>query len=129
MYVMPGRCPVCGETLHVTRLQCRNCETTIEGVFEASRLSRLSPEQLSFVETFLRCEGTIKRVEKELGISYPTVRSRLEEVIHSLGFEVLSTYPTESTRLTDAERAEILDRLDRGEITSEEALGILQDNR
>jgi hypothetical protein len=126
MYMMPGRCPVCGEALHVTRLQCRQCDTVIEGRFEATRLSRLSPEQLSFVETFLRCEGTIKRVEKELGISYPTVRARLEEVIHALGFEVLSTYTPEATRLNDAERSAILDRLDRGEISSEEALQILE---
>ena len=90
------------------------------------RLSRLSTEQLSFVETFLRCEGTIKRVEKELGVSYPTVRSRLEDVIRTLGFEVISTYPAGIEELSDTERTRILDQLDRGEIAYEEALRLLR---
>ena len=124
MYPLPGRCPVCGDTLEVTRLHCRQCDTAIEGHFMMGRLSRLSAEQLAFVETFLRCEGTIKRVEKELGISYPTVRARLEDVIRAMGFEVVSALNQEG-RYSEAERAEILDRLDRGEITSEEALAML----
>jgi hypothetical protein len=128
MYPIPGRCPVCGEVLEITRLHCRQCDTTIEGHFFASRLARLTAEQLQFVETFLQCEGTIKRVEKELGISYPTVRSRLEEVIRAMGFEVISSYSSASTALNDARRAEILDQLDRGEITSEEALQRLQNS-
>lgn len=125
MYPIPGRCPVCGDTLEVTRLHCRQCDTAIEGHFFMGRLSRLSAEQLAFVETFLRCEGTIKRVEKELGISYPTVRARLEDVIRSMGFEVISTIGQDS-RFSETERANILDQLDRGEITSEEALGLLR---
>ena len=126
MYPMLGRCPVCGELLEVTRLHCRQCDTSLEGHFETGRLSRLSPDQLNFVETFLRCEGTIKRVEKELGISYPTVRARLEDAIRALGFEVISTLATDSGGLSDIERAEILDRLDRGELTSEEAVAQLR---
>jgi hypothetical protein len=88
-------------------------------------LSRLSAEQLGFVETFLRCEGTIKRVEKELGISYPTVRARLEDVIRTLGFEMISAVVDENLQ-TEAERAEVLNRLDRGEISSDEALALLK---
>jgi hypothetical protein len=126
MYVMPGRCPVCGEVLEVTRLHCRQCDTTIEGHYETSRIARLTADQLSFVETYLRCEGTIKRVEKELGISYPTVRARLEEVITAMGFEVVSTL-AEQVGLSDADRAEVLNRLDRGEISSEEAVSLLKD--
>ena len=126
MYIMPGRCPVCGEVLEVTRLHCRQCDTTIEGHYETSRIARLTAEQLSFVETYLRCEGTIKRVEKELGISYPTVRARLEEVITAMGFEVVSTL-AEQGGLSDADRSEVLDRLDRGEISSEEAVSLLKD--
>ncbi len=125
MYAMPGRCPVCGEVLEVTRLHCRQCDTTIEGHYETSRISRLSAEQLNFVETFLRCEGTIKRVEKELGISYPTVRARLEEVIQAMGFEVVSALVARRGGLSDAERSEILDQLDRGEISTEEAVNRL----
>lgn len=127
MYPLPGRCPICGDTLEVTRLHCRQCDTAIEGHFELGRLSRLSPEQIGFVETFLRCEGTIKRVEKELGISYPTVRARLEDAIQAMGFEVISTV-VDANGFSEAERSEILDRLDRGEITSEEALSLLKSN-
>lgn len=122
MYLMPGRCPVCGEVLEVTRLHCRQCDTSIEGHYETSRIARLSADQLSFIETFIRCEGTIKRVEKELGISYPTVRARLEEAIQAMGFEVISVLASTPGGLSDADRSEILDRLDRGDITSEEAL-------
>jgi len=122
MYLMPGRCPVCGEVLEVTRLHCRQCDTSIEGHYETSRIARLNPEQLNFIETFIRCEGTIKRVEKELGISYPTVRARLEEVIQAMGFEVVTALASTPGGLSEAERSEILDRLDRGEISSEEAL-------
>jgi hypothetical protein len=68
----------------------------------------------------------LKRVEKELGISYPTVRARLEDVIRGMGFEVLSDYVAQPSGLSDAERREILDRLDRGEIASEEALALLR---
>ncbi len=127
MYLMPGRCPVCGEVLEVTRLHCRQCDTSIEGHYETSRIARLSTEQMNFIETFIRCEGTIKRVEKELGISYPTVRARLEEVIRAMGFEVISALASSGPGgLSDAERSDILDRLDRGEISSEEALSLLQ---
>jgi hypothetical protein len=125
MYPLPGRCPVCGDTLEVTRLHCRQCDTAIEGHFEMGRLSRLTAEQIGFVETFLRCEGTIKRVEKELGVSYPTVRARLEEAIRAMGFEMISAV-AESNGTSEAQRAEILDQLDRGDITSEEALSLLK---
>lgn len=125
MYPLPGRCPVCGETLEVTRLHCRQCDTALEGHFGMGRLASLSAEQIGFVETFLRCEGTIKRVEKELGISYPTVRARLEEVIRALGFEVLSQVD-QASGASDAERSDILDRLARGEISSDEALALLK---
>ena len=125
VYSMPGHCPVCGDTLNVRRLHCPQCDTAIEGHFTVGRLSRLTAGQLHFVETFIRCEGTIKRVEKELGISYPTVRSRLKEIIHIMGFEVISDLVDETGQISDVERKEILDRLDRGEITSEEALDLL----
>ncbi len=126
MYPMPGNCPICGQALDVVRLHCRNCDTSIEGHFELGRLSRLNADQLHFVETFLRCEGTIKRVEKELGVSYPTVRARLEDVIRTMGFEVVSDYTAERTSLSEAERSQILDQLSRGEITTEEALARLR---
>ncbi len=127
MNLMPGHCPVCGGYLEVTGLHCRQCDTAIQGRFALGRLSHLSPEQLQFVETFIRCEGTIKRIEKEMGISYPTVRARLKEVIRAMGFEVISDYAEESTGvLSPDERSAILDRLYNGELTSEEALALLR---
>jgi hypothetical protein len=81
-------CPICEHRLTVTRLHCRNCDTTIEGHFETGRMGQLTAEQLSFVETFMRCEGKLNRMEGVLGLSYPTLRSRLTQVIQAMGFEV-----------------------------------------
>jgi hypothetical protein len=88
MNQMPGRCPVCSSALTVTRLQCGTCGTGIEGAFGLGRLQALTNEQIQFVETFIKCRGKIKDVEVELGISYPTVVSRLNEVVRAMGYEV-----------------------------------------
>jgi hypothetical protein len=88
MNPMPGRCPVCSSALNVTRLQCPECGTGIDGLFGLGRLQALTPEQLQFVETFMKCRGKIKDVEDELGVSYPTVVSRLNEVVRAMGYEV-----------------------------------------
>ena len=116
-----GQCPICKETLEVTRLHCPNCDTTIEGHFVLGRLSQLSTEQLAFVETFVRCEGKINRVGEELGVSYPTVRSRLTDVIRALGYEVGQEEEPVGT-IPDEERKAILEQLAQGKITSEEAV-------
>lgn len=120
MYPVPTQCPVCNDELLVTRLSCRNCGTSLEGRFTMSRLFQLTPEQLHFVELFLRCEGKLNRVQEELGLSYPTVRSRLEEVIRALGYEV------REERVEADQRQKVLEQLARREITSEEALRLLQ---
>src|SRR5215210_7045757 len=82
------RCPVCGDDLHIVRLECPACGSALQGNFTLGRLARLSREQLQFVEVFIRCKGKIKDVEEELAISYPTVVARLNEVVQALGFEV-----------------------------------------
>ena len=115
-------CPVCGERLFVNRLTCRSCDTTIEGHFDIGRLGRLSAEQMVFVETFIRCEGKLNRMEPELGMSYPTARSRLTEVIRALGYEVHET----PEPVSDEERKTILQRLSEGEISSEQAVELLK---
>ena len=125
MYPIPGRCPVCGESLNITRLHCNHCDTTMEGHFTLGRLSNLTPEQIHFVETFILCEGTIKRVEKELGISYPTVRARLEEVIRAMGYEVVGDYARDNS-IDEEDRGLILDQLGRGDLSTEEALAMLR---
>jgi hypothetical protein len=121
MYPVPTECPICHDNLQVTRLTCRNCGTGLEGRFTMGRLFQLTPEQLHFVEVFLRCEGKINRVQEDLGLSYPTVRSRLVEVIRALGYEA-----GEEREAEDGLRQDVLERLARREISSEEALQILQ---
>lgn len=81
----PSHCPVCAEPLRIARLECDACHTAIEGDFDNGRLGRLSRDQLSFVEVFLECRGKIKDVEERLGLSYPTVVARLEQVVEALG--------------------------------------------
>lgn len=122
MYPIVGQCPICHDDLIVTRLHCRTCDTTLEGHFELGRLSQLTPEQLGFIETFIRCEGKITRVEQELGISYPTVRNRLHDVIRALGYEVGEEEPP----VDDAKRHSILKDLDEGRVSSEEAIRLLR---
>ncbi len=122
MNAMPSLCPVCDHRLSVTRLHCRNCDTAIEGYFETGRMGRLSSEQLAFVETFVRCEGKLIRMERELNLSYPTLRARLTEVIEQMGFEVGAGEP----ELSDEQRHQILDELARGDISSEEAMRMLE---
>jgi hypothetical protein len=118
MYPVIGRCPVCEHTLEVARLYCRHCDTAIEGHFSLGRLYELSPEQLDFVETFVRCQGKLNRVQEELKLSYPTVRNRLHDVIRALGYEVDEE---EEASITAEVRQEVLAALASGEISAEEA--------
>lgn len=114
-----GKCPVCGEELFVTKLTCHNCHTHIEGDFSLCKFCKLTDEQKNFVEIFIKSRGNIKEIEKEMGISYPTVRGKLENVIEALGYSPKYSEPK-------VDKKEILSRLDSGEITSEEALKLLQ---
>lgn len=122
MNPIPTTCPVCQEILSVRRLHCRNCDTTIEGHFDLGPLWQLTPNQLSFVEAFIRCEGKLNRLEKELGMSYPTLRARLTEVIRAMGYSV----GPEPEPISDEERHRILDDLANGRITPEEAMTMLE---
>ena len=122
MYLTPSKCPVCGDTLTVTRLSCPSCDTSIEGRFQFSRLERLTPEQLAFVELFVRCEGKLNWVAQELKSSYPTVRSRLDEAIRSMGFEVREAPPAEEKQRAVEQRQAILDDLAAGRINPTEAI-------
>ncbi len=127
MKTLIGKCPICGENLTVTRLHCRNCDTTIEGHFSLGVLEMLSPEQLFFVETFVRCEGKLNRMEKETGLSYPTLRSRLTELIRAMGFEVGQEEPAPPVSgVTDGERRTILEDLAAGRLSTEQAVKSLQ---
>jgi hypothetical protein len=128
MHPVIGVCPVCGESLTVTRLHCRNCDTTIEGQFILGVFERLSPEQLAFAEAFIRCEGKLNRMEKEMGLgSYPTLRARLNELIRAMGYEI-GQEEAAPAGISDEERRQILDDLAAGRLTSEEAVKRLQGN-
>jgi len=120
-----GRCPVCGDALEVVRLECGRCHTAIEGRFSLSRLSRLSDEQLQFVDTFLRVRGNIREMERELGISYPTVRNRLDGILQAMGYAIEATRDDE----TADRRREILDQLQAGQISPDEAVKLLRQRR
>lgn len=119
-----GRCPVCTQQLRVVRLECESCGTRLEGSFTLGRFAALSAEQIEFVETFIRARGSLKDVERELGISYPTVRSRLDAVIRALGFAA----PTEPDR-TAERRKEILRELAEGRIAPDDAAELLEAER
>lgn len=122
MHPVLGKCPVCGDRLAVTRLHCRSCDSALEGQFSLGRFYQLSPEQLAFVETFIRSEGKLTRVQDELGMSYPTARGRLTDVIRALGYEVRE----QSEPISIEERKAILERLASGEIQPEDAVELLK---
>lgn len=124
-YMMPHRCPVCDHEMKISKLTCTYCPTKIEGEFSSCKFCRLPAEQLIFMEAFIKCRGNIKEVEKELGISYPTVRNRLDSVIEALGYgedqeRVLENEKGDSQEGT-LRRQGILEALERGEITAQEA--------
>ncbi|OYD17258.1 hypothetical protein CH333_01485 [candidate division WOR-3 bacterium JGI_Cruoil_03_44_89] len=113
-----NKCPFCGGELLIKKFSCRECGTEVVGEFERSKFCRLSPELLEFVEVFILNEGNIKGVEETLGCSYPKVKNMLREVIQALGYEY--KYGKAEER-----RKEILDMLEMGEITAEEAKELL----
>ena len=121
LYKAPGQCPVCGQKLEITKLSCPKCSTGIEGKFEPCEFCRLPKEELNFLKVFIKCRGNIKDMEKELGISYPTVRSKLDALIQSLGFTVDNKESKKIEEEKDKVKNEILEALAKGEITAKEA--------
>ena len=116
-----AKCPICSEQLKVVRLECDSCGTRMEGSFSLGRFHALSPDQLEFLETFIRARGNFKDIERELGISYPTVRSRLDAMIRALGFPSQAEPDRESER-----RKEILRELAEGRIAADDAANLLE---
>jgi len=125
-------CPVCSGELAVTRLHCDTCGTTLEGEFSVGRFGRLTKEQLALLESFLRSRGNLRDMERELGISYPTVRSRVEALVRALGFG-----PREGSDEANAaeagdlegpalDRQTILERLARHEMSADDAAAAIR---
>jgi hypothetical protein len=119
MYQILTACPVCTGELMATRLQCSTCGTAIEGQFALGRLGRLSRDQLRFVELLVKNRGNINQVAGELNVSYTTARTRMDEIVVSLG------YPSAAEE-SGPDRREVLRRLEAGEITAEEALRLMK---
>src|SRR6266542_5303412 len=118
-----AKCPICSEQLKVVRLECDSCGTRLEGSFSLGRFHALASDQLEFLEAFIRARGSFKDVERELGISYPTVRSRLDAVIRSLGYQT----EVEPDREAETERRkEILRQLAEGRIGPDDAAALLE---
>ncbi|MDR2822029.1 MAG: DUF2089 domain-containing protein [Acholeplasmatales bacterium] len=131
------KCPICGKELVVTKLYCKSCDTTVSGDFEFSKLSKLSKENLFFIELFVKNQGNIKLVEKEMGVSYPTVKKYLEDAIESLGYKVQSKETEEileesipnqkkEDEFTTLSKTEILDGIKNGTIPVNDAIVLLK---
>lgn len=116
---IPNKCPSCSGKVVVTELCCSDCKTTVKGSFELPSFATLSREDESFLRVFLAARGNIKEVERQLGISYPTVKGRLDALLNKLG---LGSLQAEAKK----RRLEIVERLERGEITAQEAIGLLK---
>lgn len=112
-----NHCPLCDGRLEPVKLRCTSCDMTMEGRLPVSRLALLTAEQQQFVEAFLAARGNIKEVERELGISYPTVRKRLDEVVQSLGHT-----PPARRR----EQEEILEAIESGEMSPREGIDAMK---
>ena len=117
------RCPVCHNEMTVTRLHCASCDTLVEGHFTAGHFANLPSEQLDFILTFVRVEGKLNRMETELGLSYPTIRNRLHEIIRALGYE---PGKDETPDADDEKRRSVLEELDAGKISADDAMRLLR---
>ena len=107
-----------GQPIVVERIRLTDKDIAIEGSFELPQLARLTLEDQIFVIAFIRCHGSIKEMEQTFGVSYPTIKGRLNRIGNSLEF--VDSNPTPSSR------AEILDRLQRGEIKAQDAIQELE---
>lgn len=126
-----GRCPICQSELSVTRLHCRSCGTSVEGAFSLGPLQRLNGEQIQFVEAFIRNRGSLKDVGGELNMSYPTVNSRLNDILMAMGYGDRVKVPEtqENPGLSKERKREILTQVRDGEISAADAELLLRGDR
>jgi len=128
MLPLPRRCPLTGGEIVVTRFYCPDADVSVEGRFavEQPPFAQLAPEQVKFIETFVRNEGKLNRMEEELGLSYPTIRSRLHEIIRALGYEPgRDEAPPVPPAPPAPDRKAVLADLDAGRISFEDAMKLL----
>lgn len=131
-YPVISTCPVCKKDLHVVKLHCHHCDTNVEGNFSLSKFNYLETEKLYFIEVFVKNRGNIKAIEKELNISYPTVKKLLDEVIIGLGYQItdddepIKEKEKEEPRVIKIDRTKILDQVEKGILSVNEALDALK---
>jgi hypothetical protein len=125
-------CPVCKSNLNVHVLHCNHCDTTIEGSFTLSKFNYLETEKLYFIEVFIKNRGNIKMIEKELNISYPTVKKMLDDVILGLGYSP-DAYAEDPFYKEKEEpkvnKASILEKIEKGELNVADAIELLKKNK
>jgi hypothetical protein len=134
-YPVISECPVCKQDLHVHRLKCSHCDTVIEGEFTLSKFNYLDTEQLYFIEVFVKNRGNIKAIEKEMDLSYPTIKKMLDDVILGLGYKPDSGEDTPPIKEKDKEKEptepkasklDILEKINSGELNVEAALDLIK---
>ncbi len=116
------RCPTCGGPLEVRELGCPVCELTLRGRFRRCEFCALPEEQLSFLRLFVSRRGNLREVERELGVSYPTVRARLDDLLQALGYSPSAPSVQERQEL----RRMVIEKLKLGRLTPEEAASKLR---
>jgi len=121
-----GKCPVCGQELHVTKMECRACGTDIGGEFAITRLARLSAGDVQFVETFIKNRGNAYKVGEELELPYSTVRARLTDIIRAMGYEPGAELKDDVIAIPPEKRKAVLKDLERGKISADDAIRLLQ---
>ena len=128
MHPVIGRCPICASELTVTRLHCGSCETTIEGEFNLGPLLRLSGDQVRFVHALVANRGSLKDVGAELNMSYPTVNSRLNDILVALGYgdRAKAVDGPDAQAVSPQRRREILTEVREGQISAAEADKLLR---
>jgi len=124
-YPVISECPACHGDLVVTKLECCNCGTEVAGKFTLSKFNYLDTEKLYFIEVFVKNRGNIKTIEKEMGLSYPTIKKMLDDVIEQLGYSLQEEEEKPKEEYTGPTRKERLEKINSKEITVEEAAKLL----
>ena len=120
----PGACPVCKNKLTVTKITCESCGTELTGKFPQCKYCALDEKLSAFLETFLRCKGNIKEIEKELSISYPTVKNLIDELLSSLG--IMSAEPAQEH---SQDIGDLLAMVESGEMTAAQASKLIRERK
>ena len=113
-----NECPYCGGAMAVTRMSCAHCKVSIDAAFPMARLATLPVEHQRFIEMFVLSGGNLKEIAEQVGVSYPTIRSRLDKVIEALRSEIAKTRQV---------RGNVLDAVDQTRSSAQEAARLIKD--